>query len=214
MSTLTAAGIEAALREASPSGVADWRTLRRRWSRALRSEPGTRVVRIARRLDRKAPWSRLTAYELIASHPSAVQALTSADVLALGRGLADWGSVDAFACYIAGPAWREGRLPTRQIEAWLRSPNRWHRRTAVVCTVALNVRARGGRGDVARTLAVCRRVAADRDDMVVKALSWALRSLIEWDANAVAAFLEEHESELASRVKREVRTKLRTGRKS
>jgi 3-methyladenine DNA glycosylase AlkD len=49
--------------------------------------------------------------------------------------------------------------------------------------------------------------------MVVKALSWALRSLIRWDANAVAAFLAKHEQTLAPRVKREVRTKLRTGRK-
>ena len=50
--------------------------------------------------------------------------------------------------------------------------------------------------------------------MVVKALSWALRSLIEWDRRAVSAFLVEHEDELAGRVKREVRTKLRTGRKN
>jgi 3-methyladenine DNA glycosylase AlkD len=170
-------------------------------------------VRIARKLDSKVSWGRLTAYELIASHPSAVRALTAVDVLALGQRLTDWGSVDAFACYVAGPAWREGRLTTRQIKAWLRSSNRWLRRTAVVCTVALNVRARGGRGDVARTLAVCRGVAADRDDMVVKAVSWALRSLVEWDADAVERFLEQHEVELAARVKREVRTKLRTGRK-
>jgi 3-methyladenine DNA glycosylase AlkD len=214
MPALTAASIEAKLREAPPTGVEAWRALRRGWSRELRSEPGTAVVKIARHLNTDVPWSRLTAYELIVSHPSAVQALTTADVLALGRSLANWGSVDAFACYVAGPAWREGRLPTRQIETWLRSSNRWLRRTAVVCTVALNVPARGGSGDVGRTLAVCRSVAADRDDMVVKALSWALRSLIRWDANAVAVFLAKHEQTLAPRVKREVRTKLRTGRKT
>ena len=210
----TAADIEATLREMPPTGVEAWRDLRRRWSRALRSESGAAVVKIARRLDADAPWGRLTAYELIVSHPAAVQSLTTADVLALGRGLADWGSVDAFACYVAGPAWREGRLPTRQIEAWLRSSDRWLRRTAVVCTVALNVPARGGSGDAGRTLAVCRRVVADRDDMVVKALSWALRSLIQWDAKAVEAFLAKHEQALAARVKREVRSKLRTGRKT
>ncbi len=214
MPALTAASIEAKLRVAQPAGVRAWRALRRGWSRQLRSEPGTAVVKIARQLNMNAPWGRLTAYELIASHPSAVQALTTADVLALGQGLSDWGSVDAFACYVAGPAWREGRLPTRQIEIWLRSSNRWLRRTAAVCTVALNVPARGGSGDVGRTVAVCRSVAADRDDMVVKALSWALRSLIRWDANAVTDFLEKHEQTLAPRVKREVRTKLRTGRKT
>jgi 3-methyladenine DNA glycosylase AlkD len=50
--------------------------------------------------------------------------------------------------------------------------------------------------------------------MVVKAMSWALRSLIRWDPNAVAAFLARHEQTLAPRVKREVGNKLRTGRKA
>jgi 3-methyladenine DNA glycosylase AlkD len=159
-------------------------------------------------------WGRLTAYEVVAYHPGGIAALTPGAVTRLGAGVADWGSADTFACYIAGPAWREGRLPTRQVHAWLGSADRWQRRVAVVCTVALNVRARGGRGDVPRTLAVCRKVVTDRDDMVVKALSWALRSLVEWDRDAVARFLEVHQESLASRVKREVSTKLRTGRKN
>ncbi|NOT06957.1 MAG: hypothetical protein HOP28_02005 [Gemmatimonadales bacterium] len=156
----------------------------------------------------------MTGYELIVNHPPALAALTTTTVRRLGRGLADWGSVDTFACYIAGPAWREGRIPTRQVHRWLKSKDRWLRRTAVVCTVALNVPARGGGGDAARTLAVCRQATEDRDDMVVKALSWALRSLVAWDREAVAAFLLEHADTLAARVKREVGSKLRTGRKS
>ena len=160
------------------------------------------------------PWGRVTAYELIACHPSGLDALTPASLRRLGRGLKDWASVDAFACYVAGPAWRDGRLQTQHIHAWLRSPDRWQRRAAVVCTVALNVRARGGSGDTARTLEVCRRVVADRDDMVVKAVSWALRSLVVWDAAAVSRFLRQHDATLAARIKREVGNKLRTGRKS
>ena len=50
--------------------------------------------------------------------------------------------------------------------------------------------------------------------MVIKALSWALRSLVQWDRKAVSRFLTEHDDVLAARVKREVGTKLRTGRKS
>ena len=84
----------------------------------------------------------------------------------------------------------------------------------MVATVALNVRARGGRGDVARTLELCRRAVADRDEMVIKAVSWALRSLVQWDREAVSRFLTEHDDDLASRIKREVGTKLRTGRKN
>jgi len=50
--------------------------------------------------------------------------------------------------------------------------------------------------------------------MVVKALSWALRSLIRWNRRAVQEFLAEHDDVLAARVKREVRNKLETGLKN
>jgi 3-methyladenine DNA glycosylase AlkD len=54
---------------------------------------------------------------------------------------------------------------------------------------------------------------ADHEDMVVKALSWALRELVYFDAPAVEGFLKENEGVLAGRVKREVGNKLRTGLK-
>ena len=81
-------------------------------------------------------------------------------------------------------------------------------------TVPLNLRAAGGRGDAPRTLAICCSLVADRDDMVVKALSWALRQLVVWDPNAVHAFLDAHDKALAARVRREVRNKLETGLKN
>jgi 3-methyladenine DNA glycosylase AlkD len=84
----------------------------------------------------------------------------------------------------------------------------------VVSTVALNLKSRGGRGDVPRTIDICTRVADDHDDMVVKGLSWALRELSKREKVPVRAFLNEHDDVLASRVKREVRRKLTTGKKS
>lgn len=197
-----------------PRDVPAWRILRRGWSKELAGASPAEVLALALEVLEIAPWGRVTAYELLACHPGAIDELTAESLTLLGRGLADWASVDTFACYVAGPAWREGRVPTRLLHTWLRSPDRWQRRVAVASTVALNVRARGGRGDTARTLDICRRVVADRDDMIVKALSWALRSLVVWDREAVEAFLREHEATLAARVLREVRTKLRTGRKN
>jgi 3-methyladenine DNA glycosylase AlkD len=79
--------------------------------------------------------------------------------------------------------------------------------------VPLNLRSRGGTGDAGRTLDICRRLAGDHDDMVVKALSWALRELVVWDPEAVRRFLGTHRDVLAPRVRREVRSKLETGRK-
>jgi 3-methyladenine DNA glycosylase AlkD len=88
------------------------------------------------------------------------------------------------------------------------------RRAAVVSTVPLNKRSQGGSGDPERTLAICTLVAADHDDRVAKGLSWALRELISRDRRAVRRFLEENDAALGARVRREVRNKLRTGRKN
>ncbi len=80
--------------------------------------------------------------------------------------------------------------------------------------MALNVGSKGGQGDVCRTLRVCRCLVDDHDDMVEKALSWALRELIVHDQHAVEAFLEANEGRLGARITREVRNKLRTGLKT
>jgi 3-methyladenine DNA glycosylase AlkD len=63
-------------------------------------------------------------------------------------------------------------------------------------------------------VAVCERLVRDRDDMVVKALSWALRELSRHDPGSVAAFVEAHSADVAPRVRREVASKLTTGLKS
>jgi 3-methyladenine DNA glycosylase AlkD len=210
-----AAAIARELREAAPASVPAMRALRLKWSRQLRGLSGPEVVRLALEVhDLPDRWARLVAYELISGHRDGIRSLTPAMVGRMGRRLEDWGTVDAFACLVAGPAWREGRIAERVVQTWVRSPDRWRRRAAVVSTVALNVRARGGGGDAARTLAICRHVVADRDDMVVKALSWSLRSLVAVDRDAVVSFLARHRARLAARVLREVDAKLRTGRKS
>jgi 3-methyladenine DNA glycosylase AlkD len=61
---------------------------------------------------------------------------------------------------------------------------------------------------------LCRELAGDREPMVAKALSWALRTLIPVDREAVVSFLQAHDHELPALVKREVRTKLATGKKN
>jgi len=76
----------------------------------------------------------------------------------------------------------------------------------------LNIRSKGGKGDVPRTLCICDLLADDHDEMVEKALSWALRELIVHDPSAVREFMHEHD-ELGRRVKREVLNKLTTGLK-
>ena len=52
------------------------------------------------------------------------------------------------------------------------------------------------------------------DDMVVKALSWALRERTRHDPSAVAGFVDRHSTDIAPRVRRDVMHKLTTGVKS
>lgn len=193
--------------------VPSLRALRRELSRELRGEPGAFVLEVAGRVAR-IPALRWIAYELIRFHAEAFAALDDSLVDAFAADLDSWDSVDAFARTLSGAAWVHGRIGDDLIERWARSPTRWLRRAALVSTVALNRPNEGGRVDTPRTLWVCRRLIADRDDMVVKALSWALRELGRQDPFAVATFLASHEAELAPRVRREVGNKLRTGLKN
>lgn len=169
---------------------------------------------IARSLHPGAPDLRWTAFDLLHYHPAAMAGLDLAALEELSRSLNSWDSVDSFAVYLSGPAWRQGQVADADLHRWAAAPDVWRRRAALVSTVALNNRARGGRGDVPRTLAVCRLLAADPADMVVKAMSWALRQLIYYDPAAVARFLDEHNAVLSARVQRETRNKLTTGLKN
>ena len=194
--------------------TAQLRTVRRRLSRELAQPAATDVIALAERLVRRdGPFDRFIAYELIAAHPTALAALSGPILRRLGQGMDSWGDVDTFACYVAGPAWREGSITDAEIMRWAQASDRWWRRAGVVSTVALNVRARGGTGDPRRTVMICELAVDDRDPMVVKALSWALRELVVWDPEAVRRFLDTHHEVLAARVTREVRSKLETGRK-
>ena len=186
------------------------RAVRRAWSRRLRPAPAEAAVAVAMALVDRQRW---VAYELVFHHPGALDQLGVEEVERLGEGMADWGAVDAFGVTVSGPVWRRGGLPDEAVQRWAVSPDRWWRRAALVSTVPLNLRSRGGTGDAGRTLDICRRLAADGDDMVVKALSWALRELVVWHPEAVRRFLDDHHEVLAARVGREVRSKLETGRK-
>jgi 3-methyladenine DNA glycosylase AlkD len=188
--------------------------VRQKWSGQLKEKSSASVIALAKALVSRGIWERILAYAILAHHQSARAALRPKDITALGRGMQSWGEVDCFACYVAGPAWREGSIPSRLIHSWARSGDHWWRRAALVSTVPLNNRTRGGNGDPTRTLSLCRLLVRDRDDMVVKALSWALRELSKRDQIAVKGFLERHDRHLAPRVIREVTNKLRTGLKN
>ena len=197
---------------ALPGGTPALRALRRDYSRRWRGQSGRFILGVAGALNARRAL-RWVGYELVRHHPAAFAAMDDARLEAFAVGLDAWDIVDGFGRILSGPAWAHGLASDTLIDGWSKSADRWLRRTALVSTIALNRPADGGRGDPGRTLAVCRRLAADPDEMVVKALSWALRALSLRDAAAVRAFLSAEDGRLAARVKREVRHKLDTGLK-
>jgi len=193
------------------------RSVRKEFSKRLANTSPQIMISLSLRLlhlDRPGFEYRFVAYEVVSYHKAALRSLGEKELELLGQGMCRWGDVDTFACYLAGPAWREFQVPDELIHRWARSEDRWWRRAAIVCTVALNNKARGGSGDTTRTLEVCRILVSDRDDMVVKAMSWSLRELSRRDPDAVRTFLLEYKVMLAPRVVREVNTKLTTGLKN
>lgn len=172
------------------------------------------AMELATRLFMMDEWRHIwPSVVIFREHPTAMTEITPEYLEPLGNRMDSWGLVDAFSA-IAGPAWRERYLSDETVMKWTRSESRWWRRAALVCTVFLNRKTQGGRGDTPRTLMVCEVLAGDKDDMVAKGMSWALRDLSKRDRQAVETFLEEHEQELPALVKREVRNKLTLGVKT
>ena len=208
-----AAEMVATIRALPVRNSATTREVRRAYSKRLKNATAEQMVELAHTL-RREHGQHWLGWELLRYHRAGFAGLGPDEVEALGEGINSWGSVDGYARIIAGPAWLHGLVTDELIHAWARSEDLWWRRAALVSTVALNMRSHGGYGDTPRTLAVCRMLVDDHEDMVVKAMSWALCALVVHDPDAVWAFLREYDDRLGARAKREVRNKLTTGLKN
>lgn len=195
--------------------AADMRGALRPLVRVLAREPPSAVLSAAHALIATGLHeARQVAFELVGARRDVVASLNARATERLGRGNDNWASVDCFGVSVAGPAWRDGKVGDADVLRWAARGDRWWRRTALVSTVALNVKSRGGTGDPVRTLTICEALAADRDVMVAKGLSWALRALAPVAPAAVRGFLEVHRDDVKALVRREVTNKLETGVKS
>jgi 3-methyladenine DNA glycosylase AlkD len=191
------------------------RAVRKAWTAKLKPALAADVIAVAQALEQPAgQGGKWIAYELIRHHKGAFEAVTPAEVEDFASRIASWYATDAFGTILAGPLWAKGRISDAFVDAWSTSPQMWLRRSALVATVGLNASLPGGRGDPGRTFPICLRMAADREDMIEKAVSWALRYLSQKDRGAVVTFMDEHGGEFCARVRREVRNKLTTGLKN
>lgn len=130
------------------------------------------------------------------------------------RRLDNWEVTDGLAVWVLGP-WIVAHPAARlgHLLELIGDEDVWSRRLALVATVPLN-RGRAGSAIPDLTLDLVERVKEERQPMITKAVSWALRGMIEADSERVAGYVEENRETLAAHVLREVDSKLRTGLKS
>lgn len=143
-----------------------------------------------------------------------IERYTKEHIEALMLNLDNWVSVDTFSIHVLGKAWREKRYSTEKIIKLTKSTNHWIRRCAIVATIPLNLKSQGGKGDVYNTIMICKLFVNDHHDMIVKALSWALRELSKFKKAPVSEFIDAYCNDLHPRVIREVNNKLLTGKKN
>lgn len=193
----------------------EMKELLKQWWIEMKTWPEEKLITFSKELiDARIFECNQVAFEILWKNKNALNKLNLTDLEHLGKNMDNWATTDAFSVLISGYAWRNNQITDNDILNWLKSDNRWWRRAAVVSTVSLNLRSRGGTGDTKRTLMICKKVIHDRDDMIVKALSWALRELSKSDKKAVEEFMQIYDEQLAGRVRREVYTKLETGKKN
>jgi 3-methyladenine DNA glycosylase AlkD len=152
--------------------------------------------------------ARQFAYLMINANAHAMQALSENDLIQLGQGMDNWASVDTYSTLLSGICWRDGKIPDATIQNWTGSDNPWWRRAALVSTIPLNLKSRGGKGDLDRTLDISNRLKGDPDRMVRKALSWALRELSKRYPKEVYDFLEVNRQTIPIFIRHEVMLKL------
>lgn len=194
--------------------ISDVRSRARAIVREHRADPA-HLAKVA--IQTAADGDQQLTFELFRASPRAVATLSRDAIEGLLVYLYDWNSTDCFGSFVSGVAWRQGMLRDTDIKRWAKSPHLWTRRAALVSTVPLNLPARGAtapKGEPARTLAVCDLLASDREDMIVKAESWALRVLAMRDPIVVRNWVRTNQQRLAARVLREVGNKLTTGLKN
>jgi 3-methyladenine DNA glycosylase AlkD len=125
----------------------------------------------------------------------------------------NWGLTDGLGGIALGPWIKADRLARLKYLTFLiRESDRWSRRLALVTTIPLNRQESSAIPNL--TLQLIDQVKEERDPMITKAVSWALRELTKTHKPRVVDYLEKNRGRLAPLAVRETENKLRTGLKS
>jgi 3-methyladenine DNA glycosylase AlkD len=119
-----------------------------------------------------------------------------------------WDTVDSLAKGGAGALVLRHPDLAATMDRWIDDGNIWLRRTAILHQLGFKERT-----DAARLFRYCALRAGEQEFFIRKALGWALREYSKVDAEAVRAFVSEHERELSGLSKREALLWLNGGRR-
>lgn len=127
--------------------------------------------------------------------------------------LCTWHDTDGLGIYVFGPWLAADVKPrSRYLEKLIAAREICSRRLALVGTVTLNRRLETAIPEL--TLKLVDAVAHEREPLITKAVSWALRELTKTHRQLVAGYVEANRERLPALAVREVRNKLRTGLKT
>jgi len=191
----------------------DNRRLAREWRRAHRDVDQAVVLSLVEVLwNAESRDERALGLEILNLHPNLVRDLEVARFDRWRLDIDNWGVCDFLGTRILGPwveAEPEDRL--RYLEQLVGDAHLYSRRLGLVASVYLNT---GGTEYGEWTLSQVDRLIDERDPMITKAISWSLRQMTRHQASIVEAYVDSRTDRIAALPRREVRNKLRTGRKS
>jgi 3-methyladenine DNA glycosylase AlkD len=121
-----------------------------------------------------------------------------------------WDLVDSVATHPVAELLAERRAPmTRTLRGWSQAPDRWLRRTAIIC----QVHAKAGT-DLELLYACIEPNLAERDFFIRKAIGWALRAYAWTDPDEVAGYVRANQERLSPLSRREALKHLGGGPRS
>lgn len=191
----------------------DNRRLAREWRRAHRDLDPVVVLSLVEVLwNAESRDERTLGLEILRLCPDIVRDLEPARFDRWRMDIDNWGICDFVAGGILGP-WVEAEPEDRlkYLEHLVGDPHLYSRRLGLVASVYLNT---GGNEYGEWTLSQVDRLIDERDPMITKAISWSLRQMTRHQASMVEAYVDSRADRMAALPRREVRNKLRTGRKS
>ena len=151
--------------------------------------------------------------EFIAKNKNFRRTLKICNIQQLMMGLDNWASVDSFATYVTGPTWIDGQICVDNIREWSSSGDVWIRRLAIVSAVILvRKSSEAWKRDI--TFELCLKHLHEREMIIHKAISWALRTMVPIWSEEVLGFVDSHKRLFKPFVEREVVNKVKTGKKN